>query len=124
MELDGEDWEVAVGQSFDRAVVEIHQRDVPVAIAGDAGVLDLIAVVLRGDRDAPVARVADGVVAAAVPKLELVRLGADGAGEELVAEADAEVGNAAIEHRADNVKTVVEVRRVSGSGRDDHAGRP
>ena len=53
-----------------------------------------------------------------------VRFGADRPSKQLVPEADAKEGRAAVEYRADHVEAIVEVRRVAGAGRDDDAVRP
>src|SRR5262249_6556196 len=57
--------------------------------------IDAEAVVLRGDLDAPGGEVLHRLVRAAVAEFELVGLAAEGQGEELVAEADAEDGDLA-----------------------------
>src|SRR3954454_3945233 len=78
--------------ALDRAVVEVHVRELRLAevrlqpLAGLAA--DGEAVVLGGDRDPTRAQVLDRVVGAAVPERELERLQPDGAREQLVAEAD------------------------------------
>src|SRR5678815_3594196 len=72
----------------DEAIEEVERVVRPGRRLG--GVLDREAVVLGRDLDAAGGEVLDGLVGPAVPELELVGLGAEGEGEELVAEADAE----------------------------------
>ncbi len=76
------------------------------------------AVVLRGDRDVPGREVLDRVVGAAVAERELERLQPGRAGQQLVAEADAE-HRLAHQQRADRLDDVVERRRVAGAGHEE-----
>jgi hypothetical protein len=91
--LDAEEGPVAVLEAFEGIVVEVPVGNF--AGFGQGRGVDAEAVVLGGDFDAAGGFVADGVVAAAVAELELVGSGAEGEGEELMAEADAEEGNLA-----------------------------
>jgi hypothetical protein len=90
------------------------------ALAGLA--LDGEAVVLRRDRDAAVAQVFDRMVAAAVAEAQLERLQADGAREQLVAEADPE-DRLARDERADRVDEVAERGGVARAGDEEVAVR-
>ena len=93
--LDGEDVASGNVEAGDGVVVEV-----PVGDAGapglEAGGVDGEAVVLAGDLDASGEGVEDGLVGAAVAELELVGGGAEGEGEELVAQADAEGGDVGV----------------------------
>ena len=101
--LDGGAGDVAQDQALDRAVVEVQLRelgDAEVGLPADrlialdprlaTGAGDGEAVVLGGDVDPSRLQVLDRVVGAAVAEGQLVGLEADGAAEQLVAEADAE----------------------------------
>src|SRR5215203_2794216 len=108
--------DVEQAEALDGAVVEVHVGQLGLAEVGLEArarlAADREAVVLRGDRDALRAQVLDRVVGAAVAEGELERLEADGAGEQLVAEADAEHRLAAdqLADRVDDVRS--EERRV------------
>ena len=93
--LDGEDGIPRGADAFDGMVVEVKVGDFDVG--GEAVGVNGEAVVLAGDGDGAVAEVFDGVVPAAVAELELVGLSAEGVGEDLGAETDAEDGEAAEE---------------------------
>src|SRR4051794_31483857 len=130
--LDGGAGDVAQDQALDRAVVEVQLRelgDAEVGVPADrlvaldlrlaAGADDGEAVVLGGDVDPPRLQVLDRVVGAAMAEGELVGLKADGAAEQLVAEADAEDGLPA-EDAADGLDDVVEGGGVAGAvGEED-----
>src|ERR1044072_7605333 len=101
--LDGRGADVAQDQALDRAVVEVEMGELGGAEVGlpanrlggpDARLaarpLDGEAVVLRGDLDAAAGQLLDRMVGAAVAEGQLEGLQADGAAEQLVAEADAE----------------------------------
>ena len=101
--LDGGAGDVAQHQPLDRAVVEVHVRQLGGAEVGlpadrlvgstrlpPSGAEHREAVVLRRDLDPPGAQVLDRVVRAAVAERQLERLEADRAAQQLVAEADAE----------------------------------
>ena len=77
-------------------------------------------VVLRGDGDAAVAQVLDGLVAAAVAEFELEGLAADGVAEDLVAEADGEDGFAR-QQDADLAVDVVEGGGIAGAVGEENA---
>ena len=96
------------------AVVEVDVADLDAV--RQAFAVDRVAVVLRRDVHAARRDVAYRVVGAAVAERQLVRLRAEGAARDLVAQADAEDRHAADEalHRIDDV---VELQRVAGAGR-------
>src|SRR6185312_15682336 len=77
------------------------------------------AVVLGGDLHAARGEVADGVVGAAMPEGELGGLEADGAAEQLVAEADPPHGLAA-DDLANGRDDVVQRRRIAGPVREEY----
>ena len=133
--LDGGAGDVAQDQALDRAVVEVELGelgDAEVGLPADrlvaldprlaARALDREAVVLRGDVDPARLQVLDRVVGAAVAEGQLVGLEADGAAEQLVAEADAEDRPLA-DQLADGLDDVAERRRVAGAvGEEDDVG--
>ena len=133
--LDGARRHVAQHQALDRAVVEVDLRQLGGAEVGLpahrlVGVDRLLAVraddreavVLARDVDPAGLEVLDRVVGAAVAERELGRLQADGAAEQLVAEADAEHRQLA-DQLADRVDDVAERRRVAGAvGEEDGVG--
>src|SRR5581483_2226117 len=89
VELDRGARQLAVADPLERAVEEaLVRREERRAV--EVRRVDREAVVVRCDEDAARLRVADGVVAAAMPELELARRGAEREAEDLVAEADAE----------------------------------
>ncbi len=108
--------------ALDRPVVEVHVRELRLPEVGLQPLPGLAAhreaVVLRGDGDAARAQVLDRVVAAAVAERELERLEADGPGEQLVAEADAEHGQLP-DRRADRLDEVAERGGVAGAGDEE-----
>ena len=81
---------------------------------------DREAMVLAGDGDLAGADVLDRVVRAAVAERQLVGLQAGGAGEQLVAEADAEHG-LAVQQRADVLDDVVQRGGVARAGDEEEA---
>src|SRR5438093_11341782 len=83
--LHGEDGELLVNHPLDRVVVQVPVGDLELGRLHGLRV-DREAVVLRGDVDPPGAEVLDGLVPAAVPELQLVRLAAEREAEDLVAE--------------------------------------
>ena len=87
--LDGKGFLALAKDSLVRVVVEVQVRQFDVLIRKRVHI-DAEAVVLAGDFDLAGLEILDGVVGAAVAKLELVSLGAEGESENLVAEADAE----------------------------------
>ena len=90
--LDGEGEALGRRHALDRAVVEVHVRDLG---PGDGLVAHGEPVVLRRDLDHPGAQVLDRVVGAAVAELELEGLHAERLRQKLVPEADAEHGHLA-----------------------------
>src|SRR5439155_10241980 len=82
--------------------------------------LDGEAVVLAGDFDSAGVEVFDGLVAAAVAEFQFKSFSADGAAEELVAEADAEDGDFA-EDALEWSDGVVEGGGVAGAVGDEEA---
>src|SRR5215210_3963835 len=115
---------VEQADALDRPVVEVHVRELGGAelrLDPHADLaLDRKAVVLRGDRDPARPQVLDGVVRATVPERELEGLEPRGAGEQLMAEADAEDGLRG-EQLADRLHDVVERRRVAGTRDEEKA---
>src|SRR5947207_15628809 len=87
--------------------------------------MDGKAVILRGDVDPPGAEVLHRLIPAAVPELQLERLPAEGEGQKLVPEADAQEGDASRElpSRADGGRDDVRVAGISGAVRQDNAVR-
>ena len=71
------------------------------------------AVIVRGDLDLARRAVDDGLVDTSMAVLELVRREAESAPEQLVAEADAEVRDAALKHSAQHVDRVIGRGRVA-----------
>ena len=110
----------ATGEALAHAVVEVDVGELDprrqrVGVDGEV-------VVLAGDRDAAAAGVLHGVVGAVVAERQLDRVGAEGAGEELVAEADPEHGHLA-EQSGDRVDGVRHLGRVTGPvGEEDAVG--
>ena len=84
--------------------------------------LDGVVVVLARDLDAPGRLVAHGVVRAVVAERQLAGPGADGAAEDLVAQADAEDGHRT-EQRLDDRDRPDDARRVTRAVREEHAVR-
>src|SRR5919112_6031945 len=111
---------VEQADALDRAVVEVHVRELGLAEVGLQPLPGLTAhreaVVLRGDRDPARAQVLDRVVAATVAERELERLQPDRLGEQLVAEAYPEHRRAADE-RADRLDQVAERGGGAPAGR-------
>ena len=96
MVLDGENREISMSEGFAGAVVEVDLCDDDVWVFEGIGVGGE-AVVLGGDEDFACGEVFDGLVGAAVAEFEFVGFSAEGVGEDLVAEADAEDGEVADE---------------------------
>src|SRR5688572_12646801 len=92
--LDAPGRDVEQADALDRAVVEVHVRQLAGAEVGLDPLAGLPAhreaVVLRGDRDPARPQVLDGVVGAAVAERQLERLQPRRAREQLVPEADPE----------------------------------
>ena len=63
------------------------------------------------------------VIAAAMSELELAGLRADRPRQQLMTQADPEVWHACVEQLADDIEPIVEIGRIAGSRRDDHAVR-
>ncbi len=126
--LDGERQQVVVGvgefQALDDVVVEADVAHPGVAPAGlDGGVERCVhgePVVLGGDLDLAGAQVLDRLVDPAVAVFQLVGAESEGAAEDLVAEADAEVGDAGVEHLAQQRHGRVGGRRVARSIGEEH----
>src|SRR2546430_8388156 len=91
--LDGEDWQLAMGHPFHRAIVQVHVGDLELRFRKGIRI-DRVAVILRRDVDTPAAEVLHRLIAAAVPELQLEGLPAEREGQKLVPEADSEEGNA------------------------------
>src|SRR5947207_15124481 len=83
--------------------------------------MDGKAVILRGDVDPPGAEVLHRLIPAAVPELQLERLPAEGEGQKLVPEADAQERDASRElpARLDGGRGDVRVGGISGAVRQD-----
>ena len=121
MVLDGEGWLVFAAESLVRVVVEVQVRQLDLFFFKRVGV-HAEAVVLAGDFDLSRLEILDGVIGSTVAELELVCLGAERQGENLVAEADAEDGDFA-EEFADGFDGVFHGRRVAGAVTQKYAVR-
>ena len=88
--LDGLDRQRRVAQALDRAVVEVELADAEAGPRRQRLADDLDLVVLGRDLDAARVEVLDRVVRAVVAEAQAARLGAGGAADDLVAEADPE----------------------------------
>ena len=117
--LNREDGEVFVAEAFDGVVVEVDLGDERAAFFEARGVGGE-AVVLGGDGDLAGFQVFDGLIAAAVAELEFKGGAADGVGDHLVAEADAEGGELGYERR-DGAVHVVEGGGVAGAVGEEEA---
>src|SRR5947209_18334524 len=102
MELDRTHGKCAVPESLDSAVVEVAVRNHEVG--WQTVWIDGIAVILGGDKGASSHRVLDRMVGAAVTEFELVGAAAGSKCQQLMAEADAEQWDFAVEgsHRGDD----------------------
>jgi hypothetical protein len=118
--LHREGGQAAVAQPLDAAVVEVALADVPARARGDAGRVDLELVVLRGDEDGAGDVVANRVVAAVVAELEPRGARPDGLAEDLVAQADAQQGDAAFQQLLAQTHGVGQPRGVAGTVGEDH----
>ncbi len=115
--------ERGVAQPLDAAVVEVALADEPARALGKGVAVDLELVVLGGDEDPAADAVVDGVVAPVVSEGEPRRGGTDRAPEDLVAEADAEHRDPALEQRGAEPHRPGEHRRVAGTvGEQDPVG--
>src|SRR5437660_11335793 len=81
--LDGEDRHLPMGHPFHRASVQVHVGDLEFRLRQGRRI-DGKSVILRGDVDPPGAEVLYGLIAAAVPELQLERLPAEGESQKLV----------------------------------------
>ena len=84
-------------ETLDRSIVQIHQRHIPARTAGQGVGFDDKAVVLGRDRDVIAAGVEDRMIAAAVPEFELDGIGSNRPRQQLMPQADAEVGQSKVE---------------------------
>ncbi len=115
--LHAEGRHLPAAEALDGAVVEVAMRDLD---AAGQGVEHGEVVVLAGDLDRPRVEAAHRVVAAVMAEGQLEDGGAQGAGQQLVAQADAEDGHLA-EQLADGVRGVAHGGRVAGSVGQEHA---
>src|SRR5256714_13955087 len=122
MVLDGEDRQLPMGHPFHRAVVQVHVSDLEFRLRQGRRI-DGKAVILRGDVDPPGAEVLHGLIPAAVSELQLERLPAEGEGQKLVPEADAQERDASRElpGRLDGGRDDIRVGGISGAVRQDDA---
>src|SRR4029077_5277614 len=133
--LDGAAGDVLQHEAFDSAVIEVEVGELRLAevrlpanrlVALDglvaAGAQDREAMILRGDVDPARLQVLDRMVGAAMPEGELVGLEADGATEQLVAEADAD-DRLLVGRPADLLDDVVARSRVARPIREEYQVR-
>ncbi len=128
--LDRERRDVEAGESFNDVVVQRNVADFHPSVAlfrRHGGTVQRRvngeAVVLGGDFHLAGPAVHDGLVDAAVAVAELVGAEAQGAAQDLVAEADAEVRQLLVQHRAQQGDLVVGRGRVAGSvGHEEAVG--
>ncbi len=117
--LHAEGGHVVAAQALDDAVVEVHVGDLGGAqrVGGDG-----VVVVLAGDLDAAGGQALDRVVAAVVAEGQLLGRAAEGGGQQLVAEADAEDRDLA-EQAPDGLGRGGHRRGVAGAvGQEDAVG--
>ena len=117
--LHAEDRAVGQAQPFHRAVVEVAVGDLHVG--GQRILLDRVVMVLRGDLHVGRAYVAHRLVAAVVPKLELIGAAAQRQTDNLVAQTDAKGGDAGGEQAADRGRGIGHARRVAGAVAEEDA---
>src|SRR5256714_4785897 len=122
MVLDGEDRQLPMGHPFHRAVVQVHVSDFE-SRPGRGRRTDGKALMLRGNVAPPGAMFLHGLFPAAVPELQLKRLPAEGEGQKLVPEADAQERDASRElpGRLDGGRDDIRVGGISGAVRQDDA---
>jgi hypothetical protein len=94
--LDTEEGQLFVAHAFVSVVIEIEVGDFDVA-GGERFGIDAEAVILRGDFDFLVEQVLNGMIGAVVAEFQFKGLAAERQSTELMAEADAENGDAAKE---------------------------
>ena len=111
--LDGEGRLVFTAESFVRVVVEVGVRKLDLVFFERIHIY-AEAVVLAGDFDLSSLEILNGVVGSSVAEFELVCLGAESKGENLVAEAYAKDGDFA-EQLADGLNGVFNGCRVAGA---------
>lgn len=121
MELNAEDRQALVPDALVRAVVGVAEPGRPAG--GEAGRVDGEAVVLAGDIAALRALLEAGLVLAAMAELELVSPASGGQGQKLVAEADAEEGDALGQEPADGGHRGRRPGRVARPVGDDDPAR-
>ena len=107
-------------EPLDRAVVQIHVRHLQIRRSGDLAFVAPHgeAMVLRGDLDRSIGDPPHRVIAAPVAVEQLEGGSSESPGDELVAEADAEDGNAFSREKADRVERVPDRVGVAGTIRD------
>ncbi len=84
MVLDGKDGQLPVAQTLHRAVVKVDMGNLQ-PVVFNALRVNGVTVVLSGDMDSAGSQVTDGMIAAAMTKLQLEGLATKGAGDKLVA---------------------------------------
>ena len=119
MILHGKDRQLCVAQPLDGIVVHIRMRHNE-RRPRKGGRIDGIAVVLRGDVHLAHLQILDGLIAAAMPELHLVRLCAKREREQLMPEADAEdrLLPCELAHLLHNLR---HIRRIAGTVREEYS---
>ncbi len=123
--LHAERGDVEAVEALDDVVVEVDvaHLDPPEALARVAhpidGGVDREAVVVRGDLDAARGPVEHGLVDAPVTEGQLVGAESERAAEQLVAEADSEVGHVVAQHGAQQVDVTIGCLGVAGPVREE-----
>ena len=111
--------QLLVAQPLDGTIVQVAVGHLD-GQALDRFGLDRIVVVLGGDLDGARLQILDRVVAAVVPKGQLLDARAAGLGNDLVPQADAEHGHLA-EQRPRGLDGLGHLARIAGPVRDQHA---
>ena len=120
MELNAQNRQGRVAESFDRAVIDVHVRNGD--IVGEAW-LERVIVVLGRDRAPARDEVFHGMVAAVVPERKLVGLAAEREAEKLVSQTDPE-DRTSPDQGADRVEACRDIARIPGAVREyDAVGR-
>lgn len=123
MKLNRHNRERSVPQSFDTLVVEIDDGYFPIGRCGNGGPVDIEPMILSGDGYRAGTQVFHRMVSTTVTELELARIGAYGAGKQLMTEANSEIRDIGIEGGTHDIETSIEVLRISRTGRDDDTVR-
>src|SRR4029453_13047522 len=112
-----------MAEALDGAVVEVRMGQDELRLPREGLGVDGEPVVLRRHLDVAGLQVVHRVVRAAVAELELERPGPAGQAEDLVAEADAEDGDARLHDPPRRLDGVGAGLRVAGAVREEHAVR-